>query len=292
MVEETKAPPGVGREAAVAGLCGLRAPVLLLRRREGIVGGRDLELVLIAVAVVVSLVAINAMIRTHITYDWNADLLYVNGRYERTLDPGRHRFFRPFTKVDIFSVRRTEQWWTSGLTDVSSAERLPFRTSALIHFRVTNPQNWYVDDGYQRLQKGAAAALVGAISKYKIEDLLRDRNAAGEEVAAHLSAEMRDCEILGATVDTVQLPPETRRLFIEVERARLEGLAALERSRGEHAALRSLANAARLLKDNPELLNLRLLQTIGSGKGATVVLGQGALGQIDAATPGAGRSPE
>lgn len=240
-----------------------------------------MELVLLAVAVVIALFAMNAMVRTHTTYEWNADLLYVNGRYERTLEGGRHRFFRPLAKIDIFPVRRSEQWWTSGLTDVSSAERLPFRTSALVHFRVTNPQSWYVEDGYQRLQKATAAALVESISKHKIEDLLRDRKLAGDEVAARLTEEMQDCEILGATVDTVQLPPETRRLFVEVEKARLEGLAALERARGEHAALRSLGNAARLLKDNPELLNLRLLQTIGSGKGATVVLGQGALAAPD-----------
>lgn len=182
-------------------------------------------------------------------------------------------------------MRLSEQWWTSGLTDVSSAERLPFRTSALVHFRVTSPQSWYVDDGHQRLQKAAAAALVEAISKYRIEDLLRDRKSAGDEVAVRLSEHMKNCEILGATVDTVQLPPETRRLFIEVEKARLEGLAALERARGEHAALRALGNAARLLKDNPELVNLRLLQTIGSGKGATVVLGQGALPAGNAAGP-------
>lgn len=253
-------------------------------------GGKMLELVLIAVAVVVALIALNAMVRTHTTYEWNADLLYVNGRYEHTLEPGRHRFFRPFAKIDIFPVRSSEQWWTSGLTDVSSAERLPFRTSALVHFKVTNPQRWYVDDGYQRLQKAAAAALVDAISKHKVEDLLRERAPVGIYVASRLSAEMQDCEILGATVDAVQLPPETRRLFVDVEKARLEGLAALERARGEHAALRSLGNAARLLKDNPELLNLRLLQTVESGKNATVVLGQGALAAGDGTPLGPART--
>ena len=76
----------------------------------------------------------------------------------------------------------------------------------------------------------------------------------------------------------VVLPPELRRSVTEVERARIEGLAALERARGEHAALRSLANAARMLKDNPDLMNLRLLQAVGAaGKGATIMVGEGAL---------------
>jgi len=79
---------------------------------------------------------------------------------------------------------------------------------------------------------------------------------------------------------SVTLPPEIRRLFTEVERAKLEGLATLERARGEHAALRSLANAARMLKGNPELMNLRLLQALAAANGKrppTLVLGQGSL---------------
>ena len=50
-------------------------------------------------------------------------------------------------------------------------------------------------------------------------------------------------------------------------RARAEGHAALERARGESAALRNLANAARLMDGNPALMNLRLLQTIAQDAG-------------------------
>ena len=57
----------------------------------------------------------------------------------------------------------------------------------------------------------------------------------------------------------------------EAATARAHGLAALERARGEVAATRALANAARMLTDNPGLLQLRTLQAVETG-GATVVL--------------------
>jgi hypothetical protein len=50
-------------------------------------------------------------------------------------------------------------------------------------------------------------------------------------------------------------------------------LAALEKARGETAALRNLANAAQLVERNPYLLQLRLLQVLGQQPGNTVVLG-------------------
>ncbi len=83
---------------------------------------------------------------------------------------------------------------------------------------------------------------------------------------------------LGVRLDALRLrditlPPDLRRLLTGVEKARREGQAALERAHAEQAALRSLANAARMLKNNPELQNLRLIQALAEGKGATVVLG-------------------
>jgi hypothetical protein len=68
-------------------------------------------------------------------------------------------------------------------------------------------------------------------------------------------------------------PGELKKIFTQVVRARQEGLAALEKARGETAALRNLANAAQLVDRNPSLMQLRLLQVIGQQSGNTVVLG-------------------
>jgi len=86
----------------------------------------------------------------------------------------------------------------------------------------------------------------------------------------------------------VALSAELRRLITDVERAKREGLAALERARGEQASLRSLANAARLLKGNPELAQLRVLQALQTGPGKlppTLVLGGGGVLPLRAAEP-------
>jgi regulator of protease activity HflC (stomatin/prohibitin superfamily) len=79
--------------------------------------------------------------------------------------------------------------------------------------------------------------------------------------------------VIGSVLLTaISLPPETRKMFTDVERAKIEAQSALERARGEQAALRVLANAARLITDNPALANLRLLQAIESTKGSTTII--------------------
>ena len=63
-------------------------------------------------------------------------------------------------------------------------------------------------------------------------------------------------------------------MFTEVERARREGLASLERAKSEQASLRALANAARNMAGNPQLAQLKMLQVMENAKGAkTFVLG-------------------
>jgi len=55
-------------------------------------------------------------------------------------------------------------------------------------------------------------------------------------------------------------------------------LAQLERARGETAALRNLANAARLANDTPALLKLRLLQALEQSSGNTFFIGMSPAG--------------
>ena len=75
------------------------------------------------------------------------------------------------------------------------------------------------------------------------------------------------------------VPGELKRAVADIVSARLAGQAALERARGETAALRNLANAARQVADNPALLQLRLLQQIEASTGNTFVVGtDGVLG--------------
>ncbi|NBW11822.1 MAG: hypothetical protein EBR82_27700 [Caulobacteraceae bacterium] len=118
-----------------------------------------------------------------------------------------------------------------------------------------------------------STSLVRLAASRSLDELVSRAEGVDEALAAGIETTLGAATIESVVLTGVVLPPELRRLMSEVERARLEGLAALERARGEHAALRSLANASRLLKDNPELAQLRLLQTVASARNATIVVG-------------------
>jgi len=73
---------------------------------------------------------------------------------------------------------------------------------------------------------------------------------------------------------------ELKKALSQVATAKQDGLAKLERARGEMAAIRNLANVAKIIEDNPNLLQLRLLDTLGQSKGNTIVFGSDLNSQI------------
>jgi hypothetical protein len=71
---------------------------------------------------------------------------------------------------------------------------------------------------------------------------------------------------------------EIRDAFAAPAIAQKQGQAALERARGEVSSMRALANAARIARDNPDLMRLRALQQGDSAK-QTLVVDLGASGR-------------
>nr|MBX2866278.1 slipin family protein [Leptolyngbyaceae cyanobacterium MAG.088] len=75
--------------------------------------------------------------------------------------------------------------------------------------------------------------------------------------------------LIDLSIRDLMLPGELKKLYAQIVQARQEGLAQLERARGETAALRSLANAARLTNKNPTLMQLRLVHALEQSTGNT-----------------------
>lgn len=79
-------------------------------------------------------------------------------------------------------------------------------------------------------------------------------------------------ELEGLDLMDIQLPASLRNAQNQAEIERLKALSHLERARAEVASLRALANAAKMIEDNPNLAVLRKIQAIESlGSGSVSV---------------------
>lgn len=238
-------------------------------------------LLLVALFIVIGLlrVAANAKL-TDIVNEGQRGVIYRSGKFEGIAKPGAHwiTFGRTLTRVQI-----NEQTMQIGGQEILTADRLPVRVSAQAIYKVIDPRlaleasaGGYSQSCYLAIQ----LALRDVASELPLEDFIDQRTkldpALTERAKGTFAAQ--GCELISLSLRDVVLPGDVKRLATEVARAKMEAAASLERARGEQATLRSLANAARVLKGNPELMNLRLLQAVAAAPGKTpptIILGGG-----------------
>jgi regulator of protease activity HflC (stomatin/prohibitin superfamily) len=231
-------------------------------------------LVVLLVALVALLVGRSTFGRVTVL-EYQRGLKYVDGHFRGVLDPGAYWVFTPSTSIRTVDTRATVL--SEPGQEVITSDGISVKLSVTGQYRVVDPavahnevQNYLIS-----LYSFVQVALREVVGAKTIDDVLQHRDAIGPEVLERSVSKAKaiGLELSDVDVKDVMLPGPTKRLLAQVVEARQQGLAALEKARGETAALRSLANAAHLVADNPALLQLRMLHQLETTSGNTVVLG-------------------
>lgn len=237
--------------------------------------------------------------KREVVYEYEKALLWNKGKLDRVLEPGRHWLRGSSQLVQRFDARK--QLTTLSGQEVLSSDGVTVKVSLLVEYRVVDPivTAKTTADYYQSIYGTVQLALRDIVGSLSIEDFLEQRNRIGPgllERSVPAAAEI-GVEITNADVKDIMFPGELKKMFSQVAAARQEGMAALERARGESAALRSLANTASLFDDHPNLMQMRLLQQIGDSDSNTFVIGAQSLvsgpgpGPVSATNPGPNPAP-
>jgi regulator of protease activity HflC (stomatin/prohibitin superfamily) len=209
-------------------------------------------------------------------HDFEAGLLYHSGRLRRVLPPGGHWLMRPFSRVQLLDLRMRVV--TVPAQEVLTSDNVSVKASLLLRYRVARPEVAVntAASFEEALYAEAQLILRGIVGGLAVEELVQGKDALGSTLEERLGpkAETLGLALESAGIKDLIFPPLLRQVFHQVVEARKASQASLERARGETATLRSLANAARMLENNPALLALKTLQTAADGK-HTLVLGAG-----------------
>lgn len=199
-------------------------------------------------------------------------LEYVRGEYTRTLAAGRHRV--PWRARHVV-VDLREQLLPVAPQEILTADGLSVRVTAVVRLAVADARASHEvsEDPHALVYLATQVALRDALGALTCEELARRGTVLPTEqltAAADAAAGPVGLVVREVVVKDVILPPEVRAAAVELATARTRGLARLESARSETAALRSLANGAKVLASNPALARLRLVQE--ATPGTTLVL--------------------
>lgn len=230
---------------------------------------------LLFLALVVAALVVRARYRRITIFEYQRGLRYRKGRFVALLGPGQHWLYKPNTHAAVLDVR--PRFVSVSGQEVLTTDGVTVKVSLAARYEISDPARAVnaVEDYHEGLYLVLQMGLREIISTTTADDLLEKRDQIGPrllELAAPRVQEL-GLKLLLVDVKDLMFPGELKKLFSNVVRARKEGQAALERARGEAAALRSLANAARMVAEHPGLLQLRALQSLADGAGNTIVFG-------------------
>jgi regulator of protease activity HflC (stomatin/prohibitin superfamily) len=234
----------------------------------------EIPLILLLLLLVVVILA-RPFVRVVTVYDYQRGLRYRMGRFSGLVGAGPHISYRGFNEIRVIDARPTSL--TVAGQEILTADGVALKVSLTARYVIADPlaaltgDQDYLRALYVALQAGLRDAIAGRTA----DDILAARGELGPAAGAAVASDLAriGVELLGVDVRDVMFPGDLKRAFAGIVAARREAEAALERARGETAALRSLANAGRLVDDNPGLLQLRLLQQLEASSGNTVVIG-------------------
>ena len=208
-------------------------------------------------------------------------VFFQDGDYVETLSPGPYAFWKQIADSKVVEVDTREQTLDIGGQDIMTKDKVTLRVNALVTYRISDAHQAVttVDGATQALYRETQLALRAVVGTRDLDEFLVAKDAIVSEIEEHIRRRAQEWGLVVASVGIrdVILPGDMKDLMNKVTEAKKEAEARLITRREETAAMRSQANTAKLLSDNPTLMRLReleVLEKVAASGNLNVVLGE------------------
>jgi regulator of protease activity HflC (stomatin/prohibitin superfamily) len=208
-------------------------------------------------------------------------VLFIDGRYVAQLEPGLYAYWKDAADSRVVELDMRESQIDVSGQEIMTLDKVTLRMNALVTYVIKDARRAVSasSDVRQSLYREVQLALRAVIGGRELDSFLTGK----DDVAQELEQQVREqATVLGLEVNSVGikdviLPGDMKDLMNKVTEAKKAAEANLIARREETAAMRSQANTAKLLADNPTLMRLReleVLEKIASAGKMNIVLGE------------------
>jgi regulator of protease activity HflC (stomatin/prohibitin superfamily) len=224
-------------------------------------------LILIVVLVVASL---------RILREYERGVVFMLGRFWKVKGPGLILVVpgvQQMVRVDLRTVVMDVP-----SQDVITRDNVSVKVNAVIYFRVMDPQKAIIQvaNFLEATSQLAQTTLRAVLGKHKLDELLAERDKLNLDIQQILDAQTDAWGIKVSNVEIkhVDIDPSMVRAIAQQAEAERTRRAKVIHAEGELQASEKLLQAAQMLAQQPQAMQLRYLQTLGSiagDKSSTIV---------------------
>lgn len=219
-------------------------------------------------------VVLFAMIK--ILREYERAVVFMLGRFWKVKGPGLFILIpivQQMVKVDLRTIVMDVP-----SQDVISRDNVSVKVNAVVYFRVVEPEKAIiqVENYYEATSQLAQTTLRSVLGQHELDEMLAEREKLNADIQAILDEQTNAWGIKVANVEIkhVDIDESMIRAIARQAEAERERRAKVIHAEGELQASRKLQEAASVLAEQPESLQLRYLQTlaaIGENNAKTIV---------------------
>ena len=150
--------------------------------------------------------------------------------------------------------------------DIITQDNVSIKVNAVVYFRVLQPQKAIVEvENYLiATSQFSQTTLRSVLGQSELDDLLSQREKINQKLQQIIDThtEPWGIKVSNVEVKQIDLPQEMQRAMAKQAEAERERRSKVIAAEGEYQASQRLADAARILSDQPSALTLRYLQTL------------------------------
>lgn len=160
--------------------------------------------------------------------------------------------------------------------DIISKDNVTLKVNGVVYFKVSNPERAIiaVENYYHATAQIAQTTLRSVVGQYELDEILSHRDQINVKLQAILDevTEPWGIKVTNVEVKAIDLPVEMQRAMAKQAEAEREKRAKVISAQGEFEASQKLAEAAKVLGEQPDAITLRFLETmreVSGGNGNT-----------------------
>lgn len=233
----------------------------------------DFNIGLTVLVIIAIIIAANAI---RILREYQRGVVFTLGRFTSVKGPGLIfviPILQQIVKVDLRTVTMDVP-----SQDVISRDNVSVKVSAVIYFRVVEPEKAIiqVERYLEATSQLAQTTLRAVLGKHDLDEMLSEREKLNLDIQKILDAQTDSwgVKVTNVEIKHIDLNDSMVRAIARQAEAERERRAKVIHAEGERQAAQALADAAQVLSEQPAALQLRYLQTltqVAGDKSSTLV---------------------
>jgi regulator of protease activity HflC (stomatin/prohibitin superfamily) len=225
---------------------------------------------------IIALVIVLVLASFRVLREYERGVIFMLGRFWRVKGPGLILVIPAIQQMVRIDLRTVV--FNVPPQDVITRDNVSVKVNAVVYFRIVDPEKSVIQvlNYFEATSQLAQTTLRAVLGKHELDELLAEREQLNMDIQQVLDAQTDAWGIKVSTVEIkdVDLNESMVRAIARQAEAERERRAKIIHAEGELQASEKLLQAARMLAQQPQAMQLRYLQTlsiIAGDKSSTIV---------------------